>query len=111
METNDRVEKSQMELILEVLPHLILGNAEELHNNPGGEMAKNTISEMQRVIRETHQEILTTHTQEIATDIIKMADAFELECGKDGDKGTKQWMAFKGFRNAIRDKYLLVKKE
>lgn len=39
-------------------------------------------------------------------DIIKMSDALELECGKDGDKGTKQWMAFKGFRNTIRDKYL-----
>lgn len=47
-----------MELILEVLPHLILGNAEELYNNPDGEMAKNTISEMQRVIRETHHQQL-----------------------------------------------------
>lgn len=39
-------------------------------------------------------------------EIIKMADALELECGLDGDKGTKQWMAFKGFRNSIRDKFL-----
>lgn len=47
-----------------------------------------------------------TEVLEAVNDIIKMADALELECGKDGDKGTKQWMAFKGFRNTIRDKYL-----
>ena len=44
--------------------------------------------------------------EEVVEDIIKMADVLEIECGKDGDKGTKQWMAFKGFRNTIRDKYL-----
>lgn len=55
-------------------------------------------------------QILTTHSQnreaKLVEDIIKMADALELECSRDGDKGTKQWMAFKGFRNTIRDKYL-----
>ncbi len=43
---------------------------------------------------------------EMVEDILKMADTLEIECGKDGDKGTKQWIAFKGFRNTIRDKYL-----
>jgi len=44
--------------------------------------------------------------EEMVVDIIRMADALEMECGKDSDKGTKQWMAFKGFRNTIRAKYL-----
>lgn len=57
-------EEKGMELILEVLPHLILGNAEELYNNPDGEMAKNTISEMQRVIRETHHQQLQKAREE-----------------------------------------------
>ena len=47
-----------------------------------------------------------TYWKERVEEIIKMADALELECGKDGDKGTKQWMAFKGFRNTIRDRFL-----
>ncbi len=42
-------------------------------------------------------------------DIIKMADKLEHECGKDGDKGLEQWKAFKGFRNTIRNKYLIEK--
>lgn len=46
-----------------------------------------------------------TEKGEMVADIIKMADQLELECGKDGDKGTRQWMNFKGFRNTIRDKY------
>ncbi len=44
--------------------------------------------------------------EEVVRDIIKMADELESECNRDGDKGTEQWRAFKGFRNAIRDKYL-----
>lgn len=47
-----------------------------------------------------------TYWKERVREIIKMADALELECSKDGDKGTKQWMAFKGFRNTIRDRFL-----
>lgn len=47
--------------------------------------------------------------ESVVENIIKMADELELECGKDGDKGTRQWMNFKGFRNAIRDKYLPTK--
>ena len=47
--------------------------------------------------------------EEMIRDIITMADALELECGKDGDKGTKQWMAFKGFRNTIKDRFLTIK--
>ncbi len=44
--------------------------------------------------------------EEVVKDIIKMSDELETECNRDGDKGTQQWMNFKGFRNAIRDKYL-----
>lgn len=47
-----------------------------------------------------------TYWMERVRDIIKMADELEHACGKDGDKGLEQWKAFKGFRNAIRDKYL-----
>ena len=47
-----------------------------------------------------------TQKEEVVREIIKMADALELECGLDGDKGTAQWMAFKCFRNSIRDKFL-----
>lgn len=54
----------------------------------------------------TLQATQSQQVEEAVRDIIKMADALELECGKDGDKGTNQWMAFKGFRNTIRDKYL-----
>jgi len=57
-------EEKGMELILEVLPHLILNNAEELYNNLDGEIAKNTISEMQRVIRETHHHQLQKAREE-----------------------------------------------
>ena len=46
-----------------------------------------------------------TAQREMVEEILHMADELELECGRDGDKGTKQWMAFKGFRNAIRDKF------
>ncbi len=44
--------------------------------------------------------------QEAVKDAIKMSDQLESDCGRDGDKGTKQWMLFKGFRNTLRDKYL-----
>ena len=47
-----------------------------------------------------------TYWKERVEAIIRMADELELECGRDGDKGTKQWMAFKGFRNTIRDRFL-----
>jgi hypothetical protein len=61
-------------------------------------------------IVQKYKDTLTTIDREaresVANDAVKMADELELECGKDGDKGTKQWMAFKGFRNAIRGKYL-----
>lgn len=77
------------------------------------ELAKTLFADTVRVrkdiIVKEFRNILTTKNLEMkqaVEDIIKMADALELECGKDGDKGTKQWMAFKGFRNTIRDKYL-----
>lgn len=47
--------KPTLEEILEILPHLILGNAEALYNDPDGQLAKDTISEMQRVVREANQ--------------------------------------------------------
>jgi len=49
--------------------------------------------------------------RELAEEVVKMADDLEHECGLDGDKGTKQWMNFKGFRNTIRDKYIIPNNE
>ncbi len=71
-----------------------------------------TVREFSNNIRDDLRTALLSHEEKVvarvAEDVVKMADALELECGKDGDKGTAQWMAFKGFRNTIRDKYLTL---
>ena len=59
----ERVEPT-LEEILEILPHLILGNAEALYNDPDGELAKNTISEMQRVVLRAHRTAITETDQQ-----------------------------------------------
>ena len=64
-----------------------------------------TTEEVENAITQTLQ-AERQRCDEMVEDILKMADTLEIECGKDGDKGTKQWIAFKGFRNTIRDKYL-----
>lgn len=64
--------------------------------------------ELDYVIREALQSQADQYEREkgeMVADIIKIADQLEAACNKDGDKGTEQWRAFKGFRNTIRDKY------
>lgn len=87
-------------------PHLLDTLITQVIQNTLEEVGKrtepdNTVSLIAQAIRERD-----TYWKEKVEEIIKMADALEVECGKDGDKGTKQWMAFKGFRNTIRDRFL-----
>jgi hypothetical protein len=85
------------EVLNDILGQLILAHQKEgqiLINVPAIDKAKKAILAS---LTEAHKDNIR--------EIIKMSDQLELECGKDGDKGTKQWMAFKGFRNAIRDKF------
>ena len=88
------------------------------HNTKSNELRTQILEEMEarRIDHKTYIDakwlldqydtLKDTEKGEAVREIIKMADALEVECGLDGDKGTKQWMAFKGFRNSIRDKFL-----
>lgn len=51
-------------------------------------------------------ELLHSHTQAVAQDILLRSDELEVLCSKDGDKGTHQWRMFKHFRNKIVDTYI-----
>lgn len=96
-ETNSR----EMETILEVLPHLILGNAEELYNNPDGEMAKNTISEMQRVIRETLHQQLQKAREEVKTKVLAFTE-MRTDERYDPVMGEAFLMRNKGYNDGMR---------
>jgi hypothetical protein len=86
--TTNTTEKNEIETIVELIAETKLSRLETAMK-----------------VRELLTQLNANRTAEME-DVIIMADELESECDKDGDKGTKQWMAFKGFRNTIRDKYI-----
>ena len=70
------------------------------------EDVKRVDEEIYKVIDTLTADTIEKTVELVIPEVLKLADELELECNRDGDKGTKQWMAFKGFRNTIRDRLL-----